>query len=334
VSVVVQQPASRKSNKLIAVLIVLVAALVVLGGTVILAVLLRYVVSGGPGMLSGNRVAIIRVTGLISTGDVGRGLFIGGAGSEEIIRQLKKARSDDSIKAIVLRINSPGGSAAGAQEIYRELMKIRNSKKFKKYIVASMGDVAASGGYYIASAADKIVADPATLTGSIGVISQSLVFEELMKKVGVEAVTVKRGPFKDMGSSFREPRPEEQKLMQAAIDDVYSQFVKDVAAGREKLNEEQVRRLADGRIYTGSQAKQKGLVDELGNLEDAVSAAAKAAGIKGTPHVVEMGRRSPLQFLMTETAAAAGQAIGETLVRSNVVDTLNHILEQPSFRIR
>lgn len=329
-----QQPTSRQSNKLVIALVVILAVVVVLGGTVALVGLLSFAMSGGRGVLPGNRIAIIRVTGLISTADVGRGLFMGGAGSEEIIRQLKKARADDSIKAIVLRINSPGGSAAGAQEIYREIMKIRNSKKSKKYIVASMGDVAASGGYYIASAADKIVADPATLTGSIGVISQSLVFEELMKKVGVEAVTVKSGPFKDMGSGFREPRPEERKLMQTAIDDVYVQFVKDVAAGREKLSEEQVRKLADGRIYTGSQAKQKGLVDELGNLEDAVKAAAEAAGIKGTPRIVEMGRRSPLQFLMTETAAAVGQAIGETLIRSNAVDTLNRVLEQPSFRIR
>ncbi len=329
-----QQPTSRKSNKLIIVLIVLLAVVVVLGGTVALIGLFRFAISGSRGVLPGNRVAIIRVTGLISAADVGRGLFMSGAGSEDIIRQLKKARSDNSIKAIVLRINSPGGSAAGAQEIYQEIMKIRNSKKFKKYIVASMGDVAASGGYYIASAADKIIADPATLTGSIGVISQSLVFEQLMKRVGVEAVTVKSGPFKDMGSSFREPQPEEQKLMQAAIDDVYSQFVKDVAAGREKLSEEQVRKLADGRVYTGSQAKQKGLVDELGNLEDAVSAAAKAAGIMGTPRVIEMGRRSPLQFLMTETAAAVGQAIGETLIRSSAVDNLNRVLEQPHFRIR
>lgn len=216
----------------------------------------------------GDRVALIRIEGLITD-------------SKNVIDEIKEYVKDPSIKAIILRIDSPGGAVAPAQEIYEEVRKATAKKK----IVVSMGTVAASGGYYIASPANKIVANPGTLTGSIGVIMEIPNIEGLMNKLGIKTEVVKSGSYKDMASVFRGIRKEERDILQNVLDNVHSQFIKAVAEGRKMLIDD-VKKIADGRVFTGEQALKAGLVDELGNLEDAVHTAAKLVGIKGEPVVV------------------------------------------------
>jgi protease-4 len=178
-----------------------------------------------------------------------------------------------------------------SQEIYQEVVKARGVKP----VVASFGGVAASGGYYVACGADKIVANPGTITGSIGVVMQFANLEELMKKIGYKGYVIKSGPHKDIGSPFREMKPEEKELLQEVIDTVHRQFVRAVAEGR-KIPIEQIMPIADGRIFTGEQAQTMGLVDELGNLEDTIELAAQMAGIKGKPSVIYPRRRKPSLF--------------------------------------
>lgn len=216
----------------------------------------------------GDRVALIRIEGLITD-------------SKNVIDEIKEYVKDPSIKAIILRIDSPGGAVAPAQEIYEEVRKATAKKK----IVVSMGTVAASGGYYIASPANKIVANPGTLTGSIGVIMEIPNIEGLMNKLGIKTEVVKSGSYKDMASVFRGIRKEERDILQNVLDNVHLQFIKAVAEGRKMLIDD-VKKIADGRVFTGEQALKAGLVDELGNLEDAVHTAAKLVGIKGEPVVV------------------------------------------------
>ncbi len=211
----------------------------------------------------GNRVGIVEINGVISE-------------SDEILESLRCFREDDSIKAIILRINSPGGGVAASQEIYREVSKTVGTKK----VVASMGSVAASGGYYIAACADKIVASPGTITGSIGVIMGYTTFEELLKKIGLVPVVVKSGKYKDIGSPAREMTAEERNLLQEFTDQVHRQFIQAILDGR-KIERSVLESIADGRIMTGQTAKTLGLIDELGNFEDAVGIAGELAGIKG-----------------------------------------------------
>jgi len=196
--------------------------------------------------------------------------------SRAIVSQLVEFKKDGQIKAIILRVNSPGGGVAPSQEIYREVRKTVMSKK----VIASMGSLAASGGYYVASAADKIVANPGTLTGSIGVIMEFVQIEELLKKIGVGMEVLKSGEFKDIGSPHRKMSEREKELIRALILDVQKQFVEAVARGR-NLPVEKVEEIADGRILSGAQSKGLGLVDQLGNFEDAVDLAKRLAGIKG-----------------------------------------------------
>ena len=196
--------------------------------------------------------------------------------SREVVEQLKKYRKDSRVKAIILRIESPGGGTAASQEIYREVQRTVPKKK----VVASMGNVAASGGYYVALAANKIVANPATLTGSIGVIMELSNIKELLNKIGVSREAVKSGPFKDIGSPVREMKPEERRLLEEVIKNVHQQFIDVVVKGR-RLNREQVEKIADGRIFTGEQARDLGLVDELGSFEDAVELTKKMVGLSG-----------------------------------------------------
>jgi protease-4 len=211
----------------------------------------------------GDRIALMDIRGLLADGN-------------RLTSLLDTYSKQGNIKAVILRIDSPGGGVAPAQEIYREIQRVRK----KKPVVAYMGNVAASGGYYVASAADKIVASPGTLTGSIGVIMRFSNWEELLKKLGVDMVVIKAGQFKDIGSPNRKMTKEEQDLLDQVVLDVHEQFIKDVAAAR-KLPIERVRAIADGRIMTGRQAKELGLVDELGNFKDAVEMAKKLANIKG-----------------------------------------------------
>ena len=217
----------------------------------------------------GEKVALVRVTGVIID-------------STEVIEELKGYSKDASVKAIVLRVNSPGGGVAPSQEIYEELVKIKEKKK----IVVSMGSVAASGGYYIASPADKIVANAGTLTGSIGVIMEIPNVSGLMEKIGVSTQVVKSGKHKDIASVFKTMTPEEKKILQTVLDDVHDQFIEDVSTAR-GMKSEDVRKLADGRIFTGRMAKEAGLVDELGNLQDAIMLAGELTGIEGEPEVIE-----------------------------------------------
>jgi protease IV len=215
-----------------------------------------------------EKVALIRIEGAIID-------------SKNTIEELRDYVKDPSIKAIVLRVDSPGGAVAPSQEIHEEVKKASS----KKGIVVSMGSVAASGGYYISAAATRIVANPGTLTGSIGVIMEVPNIEGLMNKVGVKTEVIKSGRHKDIASLFRGIGTEERAILQSVLDDVHAQFIKAVAEGR-RLSPEEVKKIADGRVFTGEQALEKGLVDELGNLEDAIKAAGTLAGVKGEPEVV------------------------------------------------
>lgn len=201
--------------------------------------------------------------------------------SRKINRDLKAFRLDDSIKAVVIRIDSPGGGAAASQEIFSEVKRLARAKP----VVCSMGAVAASGGYYIASACSKIVANPSTMTGSIGVIISFPDLKELFDKLGIKMQTVKSGALKGTGDISRPLNPAERAMLQAAIDDTHAQFVKDVAETR-KMPLARVQDLATGGIYTGRMAKNLGLVDTLGGFETAVKMAADMAGIKDTPQLM------------------------------------------------
>ena len=219
--------------------------------------------------VSGDKVGVLEIKGLISD-------------SSEINKAIIAFREREDIKAIVLRIDSPGGAVGPSQEIYREVIKV---KKENKVVVASMGSVAASGGYYIAAAADQIVANPGTITGSIGVIIEFANVQELLDKLGLKGVVIKSGKFKDTGSPLREMGDEERSILQGVVNDIHRQFVAVVAENR-KLDINDVKDIADGRIFSGAQAQKARLVDKLGNLEDAVELASNLAGIEGKPHVV------------------------------------------------
>lgn len=244
----------------------------------------------------GGNVALIRVSGVITGGESDRSPFgDSSTGSEDLVADLEKARKNDAVKAIVLRINSPGGSAAGSEEVYNEIMRIRKSGK---PVYTSMGDVAASGGYYIASACDKIYADENTLTGSIGVIFQTTDLSGLFSKIGVSPETIKSGQFKDIGSPNRPITPAERALLQGMIMDIYDNFVRAVADGR-KIPVSEVKKIADGRVFTGGQALNAKLIDKIGGLHETVKQAAVAGGISGEPEVVEYGDRGFLGSLFS-----------------------------------
>jgi protease-4 len=232
------------------------------------------------GGVSGDHVGLVSFSGQIMDQEQ-KGLFGSARGPRDFIADCESARRDKSVKAVVIRINSPGGSAAASEEMYRAIRRLRE----KKPVVCSMGDVAASGGYYMASACDKIYANPATITASIGVISQFVNMETLFKKLGVDAATLKSGQFKDAGSPFRKLRPNERQLFQAMIVDIYNTFVDDVVAGRKaatkgKLTRAALLKIADGRVVTGNQAKKLLLVDALGGLHEAVEDATQLGGLK------------------------------------------------------
>lgn len=231
---------------------------------------------------TGDRIALIRVEGVIMD-------------SQETVGELRRFSENPSVKAIVLRIDSPGGGVVPSQEIHDAVKRVR--AKNNKAVIASMGSVAASGGYYIAAATDRIVANPGTLTGSIGVIMETANVEGLLQKIGVEGVVIKSGKYKDVGSPLRKMSEEERGLLQSVMDDVHRQFIEAVAEGRAiELTEAQA--LADGRIFTGRQAKEAKLVDELGDLEDAIQLAADIVGIEGEPKVVEPRRRFSIRELL------------------------------------
>lgn len=253
----------------------------------------RYI--GRPGRFAfGDKIAIVEIKGVITQ-------------SSGIIEEINQYQEDEGVKAIILRIDSPGGGVGPSQEIHREILKIKSKKK----VVTSMGSVAASGGYYIACASDLIIANPGTITGSIGVLMEFTNIEELFKKIGIKGVVLKSGEHKDIGSPLREMTPEEKKILQEVIDNVHQQFVQAVAKGR-KMDQAKVMQIADGRILTGEQAKQIGLVDQIGNLQDAIDITAKMVGIEGKPHILYPKRRFSLwELLVRETTSAILDTLNE-----------------------
>jgi len=230
----------------------------------------------------GDKIGIVEIEGVIADG-------------KDAIEDIVRFKEDDGIRGVIVRINSPGGSVGPSQEIYHELKKLAAKKK----VYVSASSVCASGGYYIASAGEKIYANPSTITGSIGVIMEQVVAEELLKKIGIQPNTLKAGKFKDVGSPFRKMKDDERAYFQQILDSIHEQFIKDVAEGR-KMPFEQVKKLSDGRIYTGTQAKELGLVDGIGTFYDTVDDMKKDLGIKGKP-VLVFGKRpfSLLKWLIS-----------------------------------
>jgi len=243
----------------------------------------------------GEKVGVIEIEGMMTD-------------AREIIDQIKTFRERESIKAILLRINSPGGPVGPAQEIYREIEKTVEEKK----VVASLGSIAASGGYYVASAADRIMANPGTITGSIGVIMGYTNFQELFQKIGLSPVVIKSGEYKDLASPVREMSEKEREILQTFTDNIHTQFIEDVAKGRGK-SPDAIRKIADGRIFSGETAKQRGLVDRLGNRADAVEWAGRLGGIKGKIRsVYPPEKKLPIvEYLMDMAAARIRAAMGE-----------------------
>jgi len=286
------------AHRLAVVAVTLVIWLVVVG--LFLAVTGGVLSKSGDGATGGGyfgpRVAIVELEGVILDVD-------------DLIKDLKSYRDNPQVRAVVIRINSPGGVVAPSQELHDALVRLRQGGK---PVVASLGSVAASGGYYVAVAADRIYANPGTLTGSIGVIMQMANFEQLMKKVGVDYVVVKAGAFKDVGNPGRPMTPEERRVLQALLDDVHGQFIGAVAEGR-KLDRAQVTQFADGRIFSGTQAKALQMIDELGGLEDAVNGAAQLAGIRVPPKVIPPKRRISIFDLLRSQLGIARVTLTPTL---------------------
>ena len=223
-----------------------------------------------------GEIALVRIQGMLMD-------------SQNIVRQLSNYRHNPNVRGIVLRIDSPGGAVAPAQEIYNEIMKL---KADHKTVYASMGTVAASGGYYIACAANYVLANPGTLTGSIAAVMAFSNIEELTDKIGVKPIIIKSGKYKDVGSPLRGMKPEERKLLQSVVEDVHQQFVQAVAKGR-GLPVSEVTAIADGRIMTGQQALTLKLVDEMGGLEKTIELLAKKIGVEGRPKVIEEKEKTP-----------------------------------------
>jgi protease-4 len=212
----------------------------------------------------GERVAIIKIKGVI-------------VNPLPTVRKIERLRRDKSVKALVIRVDSPGGSVGASQEIYRAIERF---KEAGKPVVVSMGNVAASGGYYVSAPADCIFANPGTITGSIGVIIQHVAYKELMEKIGIKATAIKTGKFKDTLNPFRELTPEEKKYLKDTIKEAYEQFLEAILKYRKgKIEEEKLREVADGRVLTGERAKELGLIDDLGGIEDAVEKAKELAGV-------------------------------------------------------
>jgi protease-4 len=257
---------------------------------------------GGEGFGFGPRVALVELDGII-------------VDTSELVRDLQQHRQNPLVRAVVIRINSPGGVVAPTQELHTALQRVREAGK---PVVASLGSVAASGGYYVAVAADRIYASPGTVTGSIGVVMQMANLENLFKKVGVDWVVVKSGHFKDIGNIARPMTAEERRVLQALLDDVHGQFISAVAAGR-GLERAQVVTIADGRIFSGAQAKGHRMIDELGGLEDALNGAASLAGLPAPPKILGPKRRLSIsEFLRSSLGLPALALPGLSMLRPDL----------------
>ena len=285
----------------------------VIGAVVVLSIIGGlYFQDSGRQIVGGatNTVAILRIEGVIAGGGSGESLLGAVAGSDAVVALIAEAAQDQEIAALVLRINSPGGSAAASQEIAEEL---ENFRATGKKVITSMSDVAASGGYWIAAASDLIVANPGTTTGSIGVIIQITDLRQLYEKLGVDFRVFKSGPLKDIGSANRAMTEAEEEVFQAMVNDIFQQFIDQVATGRD-LDRDQVIELADGRVFTGRQAKEAGLVDELGNFTFALDRAAELAGLGENYQVRELRRLTPIERLLgLGLTKSLSQALGQAL---------------------
>jgi protease IV len=259
-----------------------------------------------PGLARGERVGVVEVVGII-------------ADAKTTLKELREFAESDSIRAIVVRVDSPGGSVGPSQEIYEAIKRLRD----KKHVLVSMGSIAASGGFYIACAGEKVYANPGTLTGSIGVISEFPNVSALLKWAGVTMQTVTAGKMKDSGSPFREMTADERAYFQSMLEDVHDQFISAVASGR-NVPETEVRKVADGRVFTGRKAKELKLVDELGGLQDAVRDAGKLAGIRGEPRIEYPRKERPfVRELFGDDA--------ETVVRG-LASRMGEVLGRPGFQ--
>lgn len=250
--------------------------------------------AGGEKAFKGDGVGLVEIKGLI-------------VDSQDTVKQLHDLKKDRHVKAVVVRIDSPGGVVGPSQEIHDELRKLTAHKK----VLVSMGSVAASGGYYIAAPATKIYSNPGTITGSIGVLMKFSNMEGLMEKVGLKAFTLKTGQYKDAGSPLRPMQPEERAMLQGVIDSAHGQFIRAVAEGR-KIPLEEVKKIADGRVFTGEQALGLKLVDKLGTLQDAIEEAGRLAGIEGEPQVIHPPKKKKrfLDLLVEETASSLASTLG------------------------
>jgi len=238
-------------------------------------------------LLASERVGVVTVDGVIID-------------ARETVQQLEELGKDDSIRAVVVRIESPGGAVAPSQEIYGAVRELKKKKK----VIASIGSIGASGGYLIASATERIVANPGSITGSISTVMHLLNAEGLLKKIGLKPAVIKSGKYKDIGSPSREITPEERALLQAVIDDMNDYFIDTVAADR-KMSREKVKAIADGRIFSGRQARQAGLVDELGDMNHAIGLAGTMAGMKGKPEVVYAGKKKSYWDVLFKNSLSA-----------------------------
>jgi len=236
----------------------------------------------------GDKIAVVDLEGVIIE-------------PQTVVKQLKEFADDDSVKAIIIHINTPGGGAAASQEIYNEVRRIRDQKK--KMIVSSVETLGASGGYYVAAGTDKIYADRASIVGSIGVIAEWINYGDLLKWAKLKDETMKAGALKDAGNPARDMTPAERAYFQGQLDDMHGQFIAAVADGR-KMKVEEVKALADGRVWTGQQALPLKLIDKLGDFEMAVDETAKAVGIKGEPVLVhpEKQRRTLLDVIFGDVS--------------------------------
>ncbi len=297
---------------------------------VMLMVLTILIPAGCMSVSTANKLVVIPLSGTITSG--GSSLFFGSTITPELVKeQLSRAEKDMAVRAVVLRIESPGGVVAPCQEILEEIEKVKQ----KKPIVVSMGSMAASGGYYISTKANKSVALPGTLTGSIGVISQIPNVKGLYEKLGIEMQTFKGGKYKDMYSGLRELTPEEKEIMQQMTDAYYEQFVEVVAEGR-GLSQDEVRSLATGQLYTGAEAKKLGLVDELGGLDTAIGLAAQLASVETWQVEYYKPRPSLLESLLGMDLGILGEAVqlkllglgGEDII---LLQTLSHSYPRPQY---
>ena len=258
--------------------LIIIAALVLLFFTFIAGMGCGLLMSGEYGFPTGDKVAVLKIEDVIID-------------DQDYLESLSKIKEDKQVKAVVVRIDSPGGAVGPSQEIYSELRKLNKDMP----VIASIGSVGASGGYYIACAARKIFANPGTITGSIGVVAEFASYEKLLEWAKVDVEVIKSGKYKDVGSPFREMTDEDREYMQGLMNSVYTQFKSAVAESR-NLDMAEVDKIADGKVFTGEQAKQLKLIDETGTINDAIDLAAKMGGIKGQPNIVYYPKKKS-QFL-------------------------------------